>query len=432
MGYLKQVEPILDTTRPTYVFSQKVPAGNLGMSRRDQVIAIGAIDFGYSPFGENPAPQAAQDWVWGGRILTKKHPDVERDKLLTACGHGEPQRLVWVHDNGYERVVTARFKSLDWPRDMNDTYYVDAKVTWQILETWRERGPANQLVAGLGAPITAHAGAPTTIAGSQSFPILGGNGTSIYAFPLTIADASVPGLGGIPNHADTAPILTITGPMGGDYGFIIYNYSQVILDKNGTKVNPQIGCLLYVPPGYTCQIDCAAQKITLGSTNVTNYKYKLDAQPYWFIVKDGVNNGLAIASNGPNGINASQEIAITPAAGLYPSSGGFQLQASIPGQASQTTFPIPFNSTPAYVQAQLAAFAGVGASGVRVVAYLDTNSGYYYNSYNAVGYDVMWIGALAGQTVPTMTVPANTFNRGTIGVSSVTGSLTLVWTRRYR
>jgi hypothetical protein len=436
MGYLKAVEPILDTSKPIYTFTQKHPSGDIGITRRIAPFTIGAMDFGFSPFGGNAAPQGIKDWIWGGRILTAGHPDRERDKLMTACGGGEPQRLVWMHDDGYERVVTAMVKDITWPRTVDDTYYVDFSVTWSILETWHERSPASSHICGTGAPIIC--GSSSIIAGINSIQILGGYAGNTYVFPTVsnpIADASFAGVGGVPNAPDTAPIIIVVGPMGGDFGFILYNYAETLIDANGNRFNPQIGVEMFIPPGATCKIDCGAQKITVdGFGDVTNLKYKPDAQPYWFTVKPGVNNGMGILSNGPNGINAYQTINISPTGGLYPSGGTtFQLRATIPGQAVQTTVPIPFNASPATVAATLAGFAGVGAANVRVNAYYNASDGHWYNAVGTPGYSVMWIGTLASVSPPpVISVPANTFDHGTIAVATLYGSLSFQWTRKYR
>jgi hypothetical protein len=436
MGHLKQVEPIYDTSRPIYVFTDDVPVGGLGYSLRDATYTINAIDFGFSPFLDNGAPVAPIDFVWGGRVLTHGHPDRELDKLTTACGGGAPVRLVWTHDDGWERVVRARLESIDWPRDANDTIYVDAKVTWKINEWWTERGYANQTVAGLGTPIVAAVAGGSTplVCGTNALPILGGGGTSLYVFPTTgttLADASVAGVGGIPNQDDTAVVIDVVGPMGGDDGFQIYIFATVLKDKNGQDFNPNIGTHLFVPPGSTCVIDSGAQSIAQdGLGDITGSKRKPDEQPYWAIVKSLVNNGIGISSVGSNGINYYQPVTFVPnGSGQFPSTGTYQLQVVPPGFGTQTTGFLHFNDPPATVQAALQLMGGLGVGQVRVTAGLW--QGIYYNAKGLPGYNVMFIGTQAGVTIPTMT-SVNTFDRGTISIATVYGSLSFKWKRKYR
>lgn len=300
MGYLKQVESLVDPAKPPYVFAKAVPTGNLGIQRRDAIFTIANVDYGGSPFGGNPAPLAPVDWSWGARILTHRQPDVARDALNAAIGTEAEYRLVWAHDGGYERVVTARLKSIDWPRHVDDTYYVDAKVNWTILEPWHERAPATGIIAGIQPPIIAGQ-TPTVTAGDQTYALTSTGLPVAFTLPLTIANASGPGPGGVPNYRDTAPIITVTGPYGGDFGFIIYNYAERLLNRDGTLINPFIGVEMKVPAGKTCSIDCGAQRATIeGFGDVTDLIYKPDIQPYWFIIKPGVANGIAIQCSGAN------------------------------------------------------------------------------------------------------------------------------------
>jgi hypothetical protein len=75
----------------------------------------------------------------------------------------------------------------------------------------------------------------------------------------------------------------------------------------------------------------------------------------------------------------------------------------------------------------------VGAANVRVNAYYNASDGHWYNAVGTPGYSVMWIGTLASVSPPpVISVPANTFDHGTIAVATLYGSLSFQWTRKYR
>jgi hypothetical protein len=325
MGYLKQIEAVGGSVTPLHTFGKYNLDGDMGWQRRSETVEISNVDYGYSPFGNNAAPLATKTFTWPERIFTNGNPDQAKDDFAAACGNGLPVWLIWTHDGGYERVVTAELSQLRWPNTSSATIYVDVEPTFILRESWHERFPARQQVVGAGNVIVVGATPPgtNTRLTDTSVPL----SANSIALPTSFADATVAGPGGVPTLADTTCRFILYGPYGGapvpdpnnpgfftDGGFSIANTSVTIPDANGKPTFPQLTVRVqlsgpysspgqpdYVPP-QVCIIDCGQKTIIASNiANGENRRVRYPYQPYWFIIAPNSINQLIVANAGVPG-----------------------------------------------------------------------------------------------------------------------------------
>lgn len=292
MPILKQVEdPISGAVLKTFLGPSGravMPVGQWGWERRNATFQMANISFGTSPFGNFPAPMQTRKFPWQVRVFREwgQSLDAARDALNKAVGQGFPVRLVTTHDDGYERICeNAVAYTSPQPFSTDNWFFADYNVEWELNSHWTERAAVdNSLRMGqgylMGQGHVMGEGANTVTISSNPFNL-----------PTSMMDSSLPGPGGVANQADTGPIFTIVGPVGGSLGFTLQNLS----DRYGAFFN----FILPIGAGHVLTVDCGAwSAIFDGTADLAQYISVPTTQPYWMAIAPGVANQLRFTANG--------------------------------------------------------------------------------------------------------------------------------------
>jgi hypothetical protein len=292
VGYLDRLESAT-ATGTLFTFQRVHLTGNSGWERRNATYTIANSPYGSSPFLATGAPAQPRKWRWSARFFTSRthlSNDATLDLLNRAMDLGRQVRLVYIHDDGYERICDAIGYLLDAPIDsITDGIVSDLTVEWELLSPWHERAPVNpdrHLGAGLRLGQTGF-----RLGGSATVAITG----TTFAIPSTMCDASVAGPGGIPTASDTGAVIKMTGPFGGDGGFAIQSFS-------GLPSVVNVGLKLLV--GDALRLDFGAKDYLLtragAITDVSQFITTSVGLGYDFAVQAGVQNSIALFSFGGN------------------------------------------------------------------------------------------------------------------------------------
>ena len=293
MGYVSRIEDqqsgatLLSLVGPTG--RPIMPQGNMGWQSRGATFTTAWVDFGASPFGNFATPLAPRRWPWQVRAIGYMGWDAALDALNAAVGHRRPVRLVYAHDAGYERVCdNAVAMSVDAPFGQGSDFYSDLKVEWELNSFWTERRSVDNTIR-MGQGILMGQG-HTMGEGGSTLSIT----SSVFNIPTSALDASVAGPGGVPNQADSGPVITITGPFGGALGFSL----SALTDPFGAYFNFS-GSVL---EGWQLIIDCGAWSATYHSGTTTVDRTDLlsvpDTQPYVLAVQPKIANQWQLATQG--------------------------------------------------------------------------------------------------------------------------------------
>jgi hypothetical protein len=280
-----------------------MPVGEQGWSHRQATFTVANLAFGSSAWGNNPAPFAPRKYPWQVQVTGYLGYDAAKDALALAIGAGYPVRVVQITDQGYERVCNGVGYDVGAPFSVDSAFAYGFNVIWEFNSFWTERNPVNAQRRS-GGGFRSGQTSPSLRSGA-AFAVQITSTT--FTVPTTMVDASVIGPGGMPNQADTGPVITITGPYGGPGGFVIQNFS----DRYGAYI-------FYAAPltaGQSLVIDMGAWSATLlqggVSTDVTGGLSGNLMTPYLFAITPGVANTITLTPYGAGAtIGATSSIGI--------------------------------------------------------------------------------------------------------------------------
>lgn len=294
MGVLDRLEST-KTGATLFTFSRVHLTGNRGGERRNATFTIANTPWGSSPFLSTGAPFAPHRWKWSARFIPSKvhmSGDAVMDALNLALDLGRPVRLVYQHDDGYERINEAIGYVWDAPFDTTtDGLAYDISVEWEILTPWRERTLVNAPVH-FGAGYHFGQTTPVIHFGSNAAVAITAN---TFNVPTTMCDGTVAGTGGKPTSSDSTSVITIRGPYGGDGGFTITN-AAVMPSFVTVAMKLLTGDSLRLDFGAKDYLLTRAGKTSDVSTSVTtDNRYGYD-----FLVRANDLNPITLACLGSN------------------------------------------------------------------------------------------------------------------------------------
>lgn len=278
-----------------FTFSKTHIAGNRGWERRNASFTVANTPWGSSPFLSIGAPAAPHRWKWAARFIpsvAKMSGDAIIDTLNLALDLGRQTRLVYIHDDGYERLNEAVGYLGDAPIDSTtDGHAYDLSVEWELLGYWHERSIVNT-PHHLGAGWRLGQTSPAIRMGTTSTAQITAPSFSV---PTTMCDASTAGPSGLPTASDSTAVIQITGPYGGDGGFIIQNFAP-----QGSVVVVFLKLLF----GDTLTLDFGAKDYLLNrngtTTDVSQFVLPTNQFGYDFLVQASSTNPILLTCLGAN------------------------------------------------------------------------------------------------------------------------------------
>jgi len=302
VGYLQSVRDPLTRT-PLYTFTPIDISQDLGVARTSASYSILGVDGAVDPYGTAPDPLSKHDFKWNFRVFTgmnRLSSDDARDQLLRAVAHGRPTQLVYVADNGSQRLNTGKFLSAPITIAAISQFYIDFTVTWELDDPiWRSPYPPNTRIYGVGVQVYGQTN-PTIRYGDTSFALA--TATTNYT-----ADVTGNAILGVPSAPDKAPILSVTGPFGGANGFTITN-TDVSYNVAGGRLPMSMTISQPIPAGSQIVIDCGAKSVRLNGASAYSLFSYPDYQPEWFRLEPNILNHLSFACNGGGALTGGNAI----------------------------------------------------------------------------------------------------------------------------
>jgi hypothetical protein len=302
LGYLSELWDISrdpdDTVNP-YV-SYKFRPINMQMGRdfgrRELIAAIPGLDSVLDGNGRNAGPMDRRDQSFSFRVPVPDD-DLDRayDLLAAQVAPGYPQRLVYLTDSETRRFTVGsnpRIQCTLVSANRGGSSFCDFTVTWRIRPWWTTRySEATDLWGnndgvwgvddGLWGGFYTHA-LPTTP-------------TTILIDATGVAGATLPTLD------DTGPVITLTGPWGGDRGSRLKNFSAPLVDGVGSTQYTSITLPTKLLAGESAVLDCGAQRFLVRGVPIRPVRegpYQRD----WFRIRAGTINQLYAECLGPSAV----------------------------------------------------------------------------------------------------------------------------------
>jgi hypothetical protein len=305
MGYLEAIWKLYDDPDGSspYTPYSFVPVGHLSpmmmvlgrdFVRREAVQVVPSMDGVLDGYGRQPGPMDRRDLAFSFRIfVTDGDLDKAYDLLAAQIGPGDPVRLVYRTDAGAQwftigyspRIQHTLAAANRWGQQG----YCDFTVTWRIRPDWRPRFSEASDVWGTNDGIW---GVADGVWGGSYSQALATDGAGV------VLDLSGTAGLNLPTIPDTGPVFTITGPFGGDNGFVIFG-SQKTRDDLGNVVTLQVQVPRRVLVNQACILDCARPRFLLAGAPFRPIKPAY--QKEYLRVDPGVLNTWTFTNAGPSG-----------------------------------------------------------------------------------------------------------------------------------
>jgi hypothetical protein len=321
--FLDPDDPVTPYTPYSFLPTGKTGIPKMSMTRdwgrRESVVSIPGLDSVLDQYGRQPGPMDRRDVTFAFRVIVGPGGDLDAayDLLAAQVAPGYPQRLVYQTDSGglwFTVGSNPRIQHTLVADNRAMTAYVDFTVTWRIRPDWRLRYSQASDVWGVNDGIW---GVNDGIWGALHSIALPTNPT------LFSVDATGTAGTNLPTIPDTGPVVTITGPFGGDGGIILLNSSAPLRDPAGNASSVQL-TLPYKLRNFSESIilDCAARRFL--HNGVPFRPVKFTWQRVFFQITAGKVNNLGLYCVGANPLSGASvsSVAMTNGGSGYPTTPG--------------------------------------------------------------------------------------------------------------
>lgn len=251
--------------------------------RRESVTVIPGVDGVADGYGAAGGPIDRRDQTFSFRKFTNGQNDAEYDRLMAWIAPGKRIRLVYQADDGatlwYTPASDARLAhTLTSANSWGTGGYVDFAITWRIRPDWRPRFSETAQVFRTGSVFVA----------ATTFGSLGTTVITTAIQPFTIDATGVAGVT-LPTLPDRGPKVTVHGPVGGDGGFRVLNYTATTIDPSGAEAPTYFDVPFKLPASADTTILNFAAQIFTGD-GVPFRPTKPSYQSEYFRIDPGVVN----------------------------------------------------------------------------------------------------------------------------------------------
>jgi hypothetical protein len=118
-----------------YVFGKRKARLTTTDTRRSATYVIPGASGGRDPLGALAYPKDVATVTYQWRVTPQRDKttfDALRDALHKAVGHGRPQQIYLLADDGSYRVVTGKLRGKPYDASKDGRYWADWSVTWEL------------------------------------------------------------------------------------------------------------------------------------------------------------------------------------------------------------------------------------------------------------------------------------------------------------